>query len=71
MSAYERLIGDAMRGDSTLFAREDTVDAAWRIVDPALARPRPVQIYAAGSWGPSQADAMTKKYGGWHVPAPS
>ena len=71
MSAYERLIGDAMRGDSTLFAREDTVDAAWHIVDPALARPRPVQIYAAGSWGPSQADAMTKKYGGWHVPAPS
>ena len=69
MSAYERLIGDALAGDPTLFAREDGVEAAWRIVDPVLAAPPPVKIYAPGGWGPSEADAMIAACGGWRRPA--
>jgi len=69
MSAYERLIGDALKGDPTLFAREDGVEAAWRIVDPVLAAPPPVKIYAPGGWGPSEADAMIAACGGWRRPA--
>jgi glucose-6-phosphate 1-dehydrogenase len=69
MDAYERLIGDAMRGDATLFAREDAVEAAWRIVEPALERPRPVMEYAPGSWGPPAADDLIAVAGArWHVP---
>jgi glucose-6-phosphate 1-dehydrogenase len=66
--AYERLIGDAMRGDATLFAREDGVEEAWRIVDPVLKRPTPVHFYERGSWGPAEAAKMTEKLGGWHAP---
>ncbi|MGA8007735.1 MAG: glucose-6-phosphate dehydrogenase [Burkholderiales bacterium] len=66
--AYERLIGDAMKGDATLFAREDGVEEAWRIVDPVLRKPTPVHVYERGSWGPAQADKMTEKLGGWHAP---
>ena len=62
MDAYERLIGDAMRGDATLFAREDTVEAAWRVVEPALERPRPVLPYAQGSWGPAASDDSIAKH---------
>lgn len=69
MSAYERLIGDALRGDATLFAREDGVEAAWAIVDPVLGLPLPVHSYGAGSWGPQQADALAAGCGGWHRPA--
>jgi len=69
MSAYERLIGDALAGDPTLFAREDGVEAAWRIVDPVLAAPPPVKIYAAAGWGPPEADAMIAACGGWRRPA--
>jgi len=69
MGAYERLIGDALRGDPALFAREDGVEAAWRIVDPVLHRALPVHVYDPGSWGPRQADAMTATHGGWHTPA--
>lgn len=72
MSAYERLIGDALRGDPTLFARQDAIEAAWRIVDGvitpadgAIAEPR---IYADGSWGPRAADALAAGAGGWHDP---
>ncbi len=53
MDAYERVLGDAMAGDSTLFAREDYVEEAWRIVDPALNAHTPVYEYAPGTWGPA------------------
>jgi glucose-6-phosphate 1-dehydrogenase len=68
--AYDRLIGDAMSGDATLFAREDSVEAAWRIVDPILDQGGPVYRYEPGSWGPREADRMVAPYGGWYDPAP-
>ncbi len=68
MDAYERLIGDAMLGDATLFARQDEVEAAWRIVDPILALKSDVQSYPVDSWGPIQANAMMEPFGGWHTP---
>ena len=68
MEAYERLIGDAMKGDATLFARQDGVEAAWRIVDPILTMRTPVHEYEQGSWGPVQADAVMAGLGGWHNP---
>ena len=67
VDAYERLLGDAMTGDSTLFAREDYVEEAWRIVDPALAAATPLQIYEPGSWGPADMAAVTPP-GGWADP---
>ena len=69
MDAYERLLGDAMEGDATLFARQDAVEAAWAIVDPLLHLERPPVPYAVGSWGPSEADMLTEAVGGWHNPA--
>jgi len=69
LGAYERLLGDAMNGDQTLFATKATVEAAWAIVDPVLAHPGPVQSYPPGSWGPRASDKMIASYGGWHVPA--
>ncbi|HEV2460064.1 MAG TPA: hypothetical protein VGS80_17035, partial [Ktedonobacterales bacterium] len=70
MAPYERLLGDAMRGDPLLFAREDAVEAAWRIVDPILGAVTPLHPYDAGSWGPPEADALVAADGGWHNPAP-
>ena len=67
VSAYERLLGDAMTGDSTLFAREDYVEEAWRIVDPALRSLPPVQVYAPGTWGPAEVASVTPP-GGWVDP---
>ncbi|MCC6533656.1 MAG: glucose-6-phosphate dehydrogenase [Burkholderiales bacterium] len=67
--AYERLLGAAIEGETTLFARQDTVEAQWRIVEPVLAADIPVHAYAKGSWGPPQADAMTAPWGGWIEPA--
>jgi glucose-6-phosphate 1-dehydrogenase len=67
MDAYERVLGDALRGDATLFAREDYVEEAWRIVDPALQAETPVHAYAPGAWGPSEVLAVTP-HGGWHDP---
>ncbi|MCG9075993.1 glucose-6-phosphate dehydrogenase [Laribacter hongkongensis] len=63
---YERLLLDAVHGDPGLFAREDEVDAAWRIVDPVLAESMPVYDYAAGSWGPEEAGYFVNRPGGWH-----
>ena len=67
--AYERLIGDALRGDASLFARQDAIEAAWRIVDGLASRkgaaPRP---YAGGGWGPAEADALALDFGGWQNP---
>jgi glucose-6-phosphate 1-dehydrogenase len=69
MDAYERLLGEAMKGDATLFAREDYVEQAWRIVDPLLFNPPPVHEYEPGTWGPPEADQLTAAIGGWHNPA--
>ena len=66
--AYERLIGDAMSGDATLFAREDSVEAAWAIVDPIVHQGGPVYRYEPGSWGPREADRMVAPHGGWYNP---
>ena len=55
---YERLLGDAMDGDATLFARQDVVEAAWAIVNPLIQNPGPMFEYEPGSWGPAQADAL-------------
>lgn len=68
MDAYERLLGDAMKGDATLFAREDYVEEAWRIVDPVLAAGTPIHEYAPNSWGPSAAGPHVTPQGGWHNP---
>jgi glucose-6-phosphate 1-dehydrogenase len=68
MDAYERLLGDAMAGDSTLFAREDYVEEAWRIVDPILKAGIPVYEYDTGAWGPGQVDQSVRPPGGWHNP---
>jgi glucose-6-phosphate 1-dehydrogenase len=64
--AYERLILDAMLGDPTLFVRSDSVMRAWEIVQPVLDDPPPVYPYAAGSWGPAEADALIAP-GQWHL----
>lgn len=68
MTPYERLLGDAMRGDATLFAREDFVEVAWDIVDRLLASGPQAEPYAEGSWGPAAAERMVEPYGGWYDP---
>ncbi len=68
MEAYERLIGDALKGDATLFARQDGVEAAWSIVDPILDKETPIRDYEPGSWGPVEANAMIGELGGWRNP---
>jgi len=65
---YERLLGDAIAGDATLFARQDVVEAAWAIVDPLLADPGELFEYEPGSWGPPQADRLVAEIGGWNTP---
>ena len=70
MSPYERLLGDAMRGDPRLFAREDAVEAAWRVVDPLVRQPPPVIEYRPGTWGPRDADRLAADVGGWRSPTP-
>jgi glucose-6-phosphate 1-dehydrogenase len=67
MDAYERVLGDAMVGDATLFAREDYVEEAWRIVDPVLKQGTPVYAYEPGTWGPGEAAAVTPP-DGWANP---
>jgi glucose-6-phosphate 1-dehydrogenase len=68
MDAYERLLGDAIAGDATLFARQDVVEAAWAIVDPVIHGPSPMYDYEPGSWGPPQADRLVEDVGGWNTP---
>jgi glucose-6-phosphate 1-dehydrogenase len=65
---YERLLGDAMTGDATLFARQDVVEAAWAIVDPVIHGPSPMYTYEPGTWGPKEAEDLTKEVGGWNTP---
>jgi glucose-6-phosphate 1-dehydrogenase len=71
MSDYERLLGDAMHGDTTLFARQDAVEAAWAVVDPVLGDATPVHPYEPGTWGPDAAKRLTADVGGWTEPTVS
>ncbi len=70
MEPYERLLGDALDGDPTLFAREDAVEEAWRIVDPVVGHATPLYEYDAGTWGPAEMDRLAPD-GGWHNPVES
>lgn len=66
---YERLLDDAIEGDARRFARQDTVEEAWRVIDPVLGAPPPVIAYEPGGWGPPEADNLIAGDGGWHPPA--
>ena len=68
MDAYERVLSDAMAGDATLFAREDYVEEAWRIVDPALKAGTPVYEYEPNTWGPTQIAEKVTPPDGWQNP---
>jgi glucose-6-phosphate 1-dehydrogenase len=65
---YERLLGDAVAGDATLFARQDVVEAAWAIVNPLLQNPGELFQYEPGTWGPPEADRLVADVGGWNTP---
>src|SRR5256885_4071527 len=67
MDAYERVLGAAMEGDATLFAREDYVEEAWRIVDPVLKKNTTIYQYASNIWGPGEVERVTTT-GGWNNP---
>jgi glucose-6-phosphate 1-dehydrogenase len=69
MEAYERVLSDAIAGDASLFARQDYVEEAWRIVDPVLKAGTPLYEYENGTWGPSEAGQRLSPPGGWHDPA--
>jgi glucose-6-phosphate 1-dehydrogenase len=70
MEAYERVLTDAMAGDPTLFARQDYVEEAWRIVDPVLKMHTPVYPYEIHTWGPKEVNAYVVPPGGWEAPQP-
>jgi glucose-6-phosphate 1-dehydrogenase len=65
---YERLLFDALRGDSTLFPRWEVIEETWRIVQPLLDSPPPIEPYERGTWGPESAEALAAEHGGWRVP---
>jgi glucose-6-phosphate 1-dehydrogenase len=65
---YERLLADVLRGDSTLFPRWEVIEETWRIVQPLLDDPSPIEPYERGSWGPALADALAEDHGGWREP---
>ena len=67
MKPYERLIGDALEGESTLFASKSAAEQSWRVVDPVVGDVTPVFPYEKGSWGPREADRLTPD-GGWIEP---
>jgi glucose-6-phosphate 1-dehydrogenase len=71
MGPYERLLGDAANGDATLFAREDSVEASWRVVGPVLGNATPFHEYEAGTWGPLLVGRLLAPKGGWHDPKPN
>ncbi|MGH8575895.1 MAG: glucose-6-phosphate dehydrogenase [Gammaproteobacteria bacterium] len=67
---YERLLRDAIRGDPSLFTRDDSVEAAWRVIDPVLGDAEPVHEYEPGTWGPAAAARIVSGDEGWHDPKP-
>ena len=67
---YERLLRDAMNGDGALFSREDSLEAAWAVVDPVLTNHHPARAYNPGTWGPQEADVLIAPDGYWHNPRP-
>lgn len=67
---YERLLGDALAGNGALFTRQDTVEAAWTVLDKVLKKHRPVNLYKPGSWGPKEANALISTHGEWYNPKP-
>jgi glucose-6-phosphate 1-dehydrogenase len=67
-SPYERLLGDAIRGDTSLFTQDDSVEAAWRVVDPALTSPQPALEYEPGTWGPAASNDVVAGTDTWHDP---
>jgi glucose-6-phosphate 1-dehydrogenase len=69
MPAYERLLTDAMKGDSLLFVRQNAVEAAWSIVEPILGNVCPIHTYQPETWGPHEAEELATNLGGWHNPA--
>src|SRR3546814_13172975 len=69
-SPYERLLGDAIRGDAGLFTSDAPVEAAWRVVDPVLRDPAPGHNYEPGPRCPTSAAAMLERQGGGHAPQP-
>ena len=71
MAPYERLLGDALRGDASLFAREDAVAAQWEIVAPVLGDVTPLYQYQSNTWGPGEADQLIADHGGWLQPKTS
>jgi glucose-6-phosphate 1-dehydrogenase len=68
MAPYERLLADALRGDQALFAREDQIEAQWRIVEPVLGDVTPVHEYEQNTWGPVEAASLMQDPGGWLNP---
>jgi glucose-6-phosphate 1-dehydrogenase len=71
LAPYERLLGDALAGDASLFAREDAVEAAWAVVDRVRDDATPLHLYELGTWGPDAAAALIARHGGWHDPGSS
>ncbi|MGH9280973.1 MAG: glucose-6-phosphate dehydrogenase, partial [Acidimicrobiales bacterium] len=71
VTAYDRLLGDAMMGRSLLFAREDGVEAAWGVVDRVLTEHASAHSYRPQTWGPDEADSILPTGDYWHTPAPS
>jgi glucose-6-phosphate 1-dehydrogenase len=69
MEPYERLLGDALKGDATLFARQDSVEEAWRVVQPVLNATDTPHFYGQGSWGPVAANSLLADQDSWHDPA--
>jgi glucose-6-phosphate 1-dehydrogenase len=65
---YEVLLDAAMRGDSSHFARQDAVEETWRVVQPLLDSPPPVEVYEPRTWGPASADDLVRDHGGWRSP---
>jgi glucose-6-phosphate 1-dehydrogenase len=70
LAPYERLLGDALKGDASLFAREDAVEAAWAVVEPVLGDAVPLRRYQPETWGPEQARDLMARHGGWRDPNP-
>ncbi len=68
MAPYERLLGDALRGDATLFASEPGIETAWAIFDDVLGDRTPLYEYEPGTWGPREADHLIVHHGAWHEP---